>query len=154
MSKLPKLLEDLASEIDQGFIEDTFEVLGKKYKLRLLSDGEANWKNRFIDGFASGMAILSQRKSATLAVAIREIEGQNVIAIFTPAAPAADEKAENKKEYDEWSKATELERQFIVARKMYDYLSKRPSDFTTELYNKFDELEARRKEVVKNIKNS
>lgn len=154
MSKelLPQLLQDLTSEIDQGFIEDTFEVQGRKYKLRLLSDGETNWKNRYIDGLSSALSLLSQRKSATLAVAIRAIDGQDIIALFTPPAPTAESTDAQKAEHDAWLRSSKVERQFAVAKKMYDFLSNRPNEFTTELFNRFEDLEGRRKEVIKNLK--
>jgi hypothetical protein len=156
MSKeqLPKLLQDLSAEIDQGFIEDTFEVQGHKYKLRLLSDGESNWKNRYIDGLSSALSLMSQRKSATLAIAIRAIDANDVVTLFAPTVPTADSDDAAKKEYEEWTKATKLERQFNVAKKMYDFLSQRPNDFTTELFDGYSKLEDRRKEVIKNLKKS
>ena len=152
-NNLPQLLMDLASEVDQGFLEDTFEVQNHKYRLRLLSDGEANWRNRYIDGLSSALAIMSQRKVANLAVAIRAIDGQDVVAMFTPSVPAADAPELEKQDFKIWSENTALERQFSVAKKLYDFLAQRPNEFTTELYAKLVELEDRRKEVIKNVKN-
>jgi hypothetical protein len=144
--KLPKLLADLASEIDKGFLEEEFEVAGHKYKIRLLTDGEVNWKNRFIDGLSSALSMMSQRKSATLAIAIREIDGNAVVDIFRPE--------EGTKEFDIWKDMTAIERKFAAAKSLYDFLSNRTGDFTGELFTKFAALEERRGEVIQNLKKS
>ncbi len=155
-SDMPQLLTDIASEVDRGFLEDTFTVQEHTYKLRLLSDGETNWKNRYIDGMTSALSILSQRRSATLAVACRAIDGHDVTQLFAPAAPGADDKegSDKEKAYKTWMASTTIERQFLVAKKMYDYFSKRPVEFTAELYDHFTGLEKRREEVIKNVKKS
>jgi len=155
MSSKSKLLADLASEVDQGFIEDTFEVNGHSYKMRLLSDGETNWKNRYVDALSSALSMLSQRKSATLAVAIRSIDGQSVESLYAPVVDVdlneEDKKAAEKKVTD-WTLLGKLERQFRVAADVYDFLSARPEAFVTSLWEKFQELENRRDEVIKNLK--
>lgn len=155
MSKnnLPQLLQDLAAEVDQGFIEDTFEINGHRYLMRLLSDGETSWKNRYIDAFASALAMISQRKAPTLAVGIRAINGIKVTDIFKPTANE-DSSEEAKKEVKDWEQMGELKRQFAAAEKLVDYLSKRPAEFTTGLYDKWQELEKRRDEVMTNLKKS
>ena len=152
-SKTPKVLEDLASEIDEGFIEDTFEVGKHFYTMRLLTDGETNWKNRFIDAMSSALSMLSQRKAPTLAIAIRKIDHVSVEEIFKPEKPADDAEESDKKAYDEWNKLSKVERQFRIAESLFNYLSERPAEFTTALYNKYSELEKRREEVIKNLKN-
>ena len=143
-----KLLADLAAEVDQGFLEDTFDILGHKYTMRLLSDGETNWKNRYIDGLSSALSIISQRRAATLAIAIRIIDGHNVESLYAPAAPTSDATDIEKAEYERWTKMGRLERQFDASRKLYDYLSLRPDTFTVALFEKFQELESSREELI------
>ena len=144
--KLPKLMADLASEVDKGFIEDTFTVGKFQYKMRLLSDGEVNWKNRFIDGLSSALSLMSQRKSATLAIAIREINGVSVSDIFKPE--------EGSKEHDLWKDMSAIERKFAAAKSLYDFISNRPGEFAADLFTEYSKLEERRAEVLKNLKNS
>lgn len=151
---LPKILADLAAEVDQGFLEETYEVKGHKYLLRLLSDGETNWKNRYIDGLASPLSMMSQRKSATLAVALRAIDGTDVISMYAPPAITADSTDVEKAESERWGRLNSLDKQFEVARKLYEYIARRPAEFSTGLYAKFQELEERRDEVISNLKKS
>lgn len=155
MLKANKLLADLASEVDQGFIEDTYEVGGHQYTMRLLSDGENNWKNRYIDIITSSGALLSQQKAPTLAVAIRAIDGKSVDEIFPdPAAPAADATQEDKDYHERWKGLSSEARQFERAKMLLNYLSKRPDDFISMLWEKYQELKGRREEVMQNLKKS
>ena len=150
-----QLLKDLASEIDQGFLEEPFEYKGHVYKMRLLSDGESNWKNRYIDGMANVLSIVSERRSATLAVAIREIDGVPVEKMYEPKPPVGNDSDEDKLakiKYEEWSKLSPLRRQFQAAEKLYEFLAKRPETFSRELFEKYATLEARRDEVINNLK--
>lgn len=153
--KVPQFLQDMASEVDQGFIEDTFEVFGRKFKLRLLSDGENNWKNRYVDVMVASGALISQNRAPTLAVAIREIDGQPMDKIFPdPVKPADDASDEEKQSYERWNRMSKLERQFERCKQMYEYLSNRPDDFVIALHEKFMSLRGRREEVLKNLKKS
>lgn len=142
---MSKLLADLVSELDKGFIEETFEVKGHKFAIRLLTDGEVNWKNRFINAMDSSLALLSSRKAPTLAIAIRSIDDKSVVDVF-----AEDLEGEALAQYGAKSA---IEKKFWAAEQLFNWLSNRPSDFTGELYAKYAELEERRGEVQKNLKN-
>lgn len=151
---MSQMLADLTAEIDKGFLEETYEVQGHKYRMRLLSDGENNWKARWMDAFGSALSILAQRKSATLAVSLKSIDEQDVLVLFAPKAPPTDAAESVLADYEKWSKGDALDRQFIVAKKIYNFLSQRPETFVTALYAEYEKLEKRRDKLVKNVKKS
>lgn len=155
MSKKHKLLADLESEVDRGFIEETVEHSGHKYTLRTLNDGESNWKNQFVDIMGSAANMLSSQKAPTLAISVRAVDGVSVTDMFRPDKPEGEENKEDRewREYLSWETMRPFERQIFCAKKLLEWFYLRPNEYTSGLFEHYQKLEERRREVITNIKN-
>jgi hypothetical protein len=140
------LLDDLAKELDEGFIEDTFEVHGIFWKMRLLQDHESNWANGY-QRTNSAMAMLSSRRAPTLAIGIREIGKKNEMKQVRQFF--IDEWVKTRGEMDEATRqildnTNDYVQQYFFAEQLFQWLSKRPSEFVQALWVKWQLLEERR----------
>jgi hypothetical protein len=150
------ILDDLATELDQGRLEDTFVVRKIHWKMMLLQDHENNWANSY-QRTNSALAILSSRRAPVLAIGIREIgrEGPDgKVEMKTVKAFFLDEWKKERGEMDEISQrildnSNEIVQQYWFAEKLYEWLSKRPSEFIQELWSNWLKLEERRTEAEK-----
>lgn len=136
------ILDDLASELDKGFLEETFEVSGHRWTMRLLQDHERNWANGFIRN-TSLNAMLTSVRAPVLAIGIRAIDDVPIPTFF-------------QKQWEEESAELEtlarqmLEtsnpyiKQYWFAERLFVWLSQRPPKFVEGLWAKWTELEQRR----------
>jgi hypothetical protein len=86
-----ELIKKVESVFNQGFMEETFECAGIKWKIRTLDDQESTWRDRFI-ALSSSSSFLSEKRVPTLAIAIREIDGKSILEIFhVDKKPQSDE---------------------------------------------------------------
>src|SRR5882672_3653844 len=69
------LLDDLAAELDKGFLDSIVVVRGLKWELRLLQDHERNWVNSYTVS-KNVLSMISSSKAPTLGIGIRRI-GKN-----------------------------------------------------------------------------
>lgn len=135
-----KLLLDLETELDQGYLEDTFEVSKVSWKMRLLADHERNWANRYI-AQGSVHSIVSSVRAATLSIGIREINGMPLDLFFEDLAADAKALAEIRALAAE---TNPFSRQYWLAERLYAWLSQRTPQFVDSLWAKWLELEGRR----------
>jgi len=145
-----QVLRDLASDLEKGFIEDTFEVHGRRWTLRTLNDGEETWSDKFVAA-SNSVAIITTRRAAKLSVAIQAVNDVQLKDLFTLPESNFDEK--KVKEYIE---SNSVRHRFWLAEQMYEYLSEQPANMdglVIQLHAKFMELEKRVKEVSENLKN-
>lgn len=136
------LLQDLQSDLLKGCIEDEILFAGRKFRVHTLSDGELIWSYSYVT-MASNMAMLTSRKSATLAAAISHVDGQPISALF-------DLPEDEKLKAFLLNDSDELTSYY--REKMYAFLSPLPDRVITELYLFYESLDARREEVIKGLK--
>ena len=141
------ILMDLDKELKGLLLEDTFEVLGHKYTLRLLSESETIWTFEFLNP-SSTLSIAVASRLANLAIGLRAIDGYPVDEVFKDTF---DFYSEDKK--DSLLKAYE-ESQKVYATLVMDWLKQKPSEFVTELHECWQELQTRRYEAQEEVKNS
>jgi hypothetical protein len=148
------LLDDLASELDQGHLEETVEVHGVHWTMRLLEDHETNWANGY-QRTNSTLALISSRRAPTLAIGIRSIGKMNAdgkLELKPVKQYFIDAWVEAQGELDEATKsilnnANEYIQQYWFAEQLFHWLSKRPSAFVQALWTKWQALEERRDKV-------
>jgi len=150
------LLDDLAKELDEGFIEDVFEIRGILWHMRLLQDHERNWANGYVRT-TSVNAMITSVRAPTLAVGIRAIgklttDGkkdlmgikdfflQQWLKEKGELDPVAQRILDNANQYVQ---------QYWFAERLFEWLSKRPPDFVNELWEKWSGLEKRREDAEK-----
>jgi hypothetical protein len=154
VSEALSLMDDLEQELDSGFLEEIVQVRGRLWKLRLLCDHEQAWAMGYVKGTTFSAIVLSQ-KTPTLAIAIREIGKLNA----DGSKSMFSIQDFFVKEWEEVTKgsAAEIQRvlnstnpyaaQYWLAERMFEWLSKRPHEFTTELWTKYQELMTRREKA-------
>lgn len=136
------ILDDLATELDKGFLEETFTVSGHQWKMRLLQDHERNWANGFIRN-TSLNAMLTSVRAPVLAIGIREIDGMPIPTFFQAQWEAESAELETlARQMLETSNP--YVKQYWFAERLFQWLSLRPPKFVEELWAKWTELEARR----------
>lgn len=136
------ILDDLATELDKGFLEDTFDVSGHKWTMRLLQDHERNWANGFIRN-TSLNAMLTSVRAPVLAIGIRAIDGIPIPVFFQKQweeesgelESLAKQMLENSNPYI---------KQYWFAERLFQWLSLRPPKFVEGLWEKWTALEGRR----------
>ena len=147
-SKLKQSLLDFQNEMKGRLIEDTFEVHGKKWEMKLLNEEEQMWATSMMNTSTVITTALSGRL-ANLAIGIRKIDGTPVYEAFT----------------DEWEELSEQERaevtamnkyalKYFVAEHLYAFLSEFPPEVVTDLWDKWSELIERREGSQKMAKKS
>lgn len=144
------IMDDLAAELDTGYIEETFEVAGYFWKMRTLADHEVNWASQYtLTG--SNLAIVLSNRAPTLAVGIRAIgktrEGmQPIEEIYLDAYKKANGDLDSK------VAALLLQtnphaRQHFFSEKLLEWLSARPPTLVSKLHELFMTLVARQNEA-------
>lgn len=141
---LSDLLQDFKNDLLKGRIEDEIEILGRKFRMHTLNDGEIVWRDQFITT-ASPLTLLSSQKAPTLAAAISHIDGLPIMDQFNlPDDPKLREFLANNPED---LKAHKRERLFALISEMPDIL-------ISKMFIFFSGLEERRIKVIENLKNS
>lgn len=139
------ILDDLAAELDKGFVEDTFEVAGHTWTMRTLQDHERAWASGFIRT-QSMNSMLSSMRAPTLAAGIRSVDGKPVAEFFKDAwEKEATDMGEAVRKVMESQNPYIL--QYWFAEQLYVWLSKRPPSFVEKLWEKWLLLEKRREEA-------
>jgi len=136
------VLDDLASELDQGFLEETYTVKGVEWTIRLLNDHERNWANGYLRN-ASLTSMATSLRSPTLAIAIRKINGLSVEAFFTQKWQER-ETALSEVEKAILAATNQFVKQYFFAETLFKWLSERPPQFVQELWSKYTALDDRR----------
>lgn len=139
-----KVLQDLSTELNEGFLEETYEVAGRQWTMRTLNDAAEVWSDKFI---ASGslIATVSSRRAIKLAASIMAINDVPIEQLFFFAETEAG-RAEK-----EFVLANSIRERFWYAEKMFEYLSEQPSQFIAELYMKYIELTNRQMKVMREV---
>jgi len=145
-----ELIKKVESVFNQGFMEETFECAGIKWKVRTLDDQESIWRDRFI-ALSSSSSFLSEKRVPTLAIAIREIDGKLVQEIFH-----VDKKAQSDEEEaliklimkaDKFSDDPKFEAAFALK----NTLDKLPVAAIDALFAKYIKLEEKSNDVLTKI---
>jgi hypothetical protein len=145
------LLDDLAKELDEGHIGDTFEVAGVMWSMKTLQDHETNWANGYVIT-TSMTSLISSRRSATMAIGIRAIgvrkpDGTLDMKTIKEYFIAQWEKEKGKLDENAQriiNNSNEYVQQYYFAEQLFAWLSKRPPEFIQNLWSKWLTLEARK----------
>ena len=143
-----KLLQDLSQELTRGFIEQSYDVWGRKWTLRTLNDGEESWSDKFVV-VGSTTAMLSSRRAAKLAASIQAINDVPLDQLFV-----LPEDTEDERMIRSFIVSDPVRRRFWLAEKMYEFLEEQPDELVKDLYAKYGELLDQRKKVLDDLKNS
>lgn len=139
---LSQVLLDLKSDLLKGRIEDTFEFAGRRFRLHTLSDGEALWRDQYVS-MASNMALLSSRKSATVAAACSHVNDVPIAELFPlPQDPQLLGLIKNDAE----------EMRSYFRERLYEFLQQFDDAIITEFFTFYGKLEERRAEVITRLK--
>jgi hypothetical protein len=142
--KALSLLDDLANELDKGFIEEEVTVSGLRWTLRTLQDHERNWAAGYTVT-KSVTAMLHSVKAPTLSIAIRAINGVPVKEFFLQAWLKESETPDPQLK-EILNAANEYVRQYYFAERLYMWLSARPAPggIVDNLWTEWTKLENRR----------
>jgi len=139
--KLKQSLLDLQTSLNGMLPEDTFEVQGMSWTMRLPTDEEQVWITTMLNTVTTVSSITSS-KTAAVSMAIRKINGEDVFFFFK----------------DKWDALSEEDRasiermntyalKYFIAEHLHEYLSSLPPAFTQSLWVKYHELEVRAEEA-------
>jgi hypothetical protein len=139
------ILDDLATELDKGFLEANFDIAGHQWTMRLLQDHERNWANGFVRN-TSLNAMLTSVRAPVLAIGIRAIDGVPIPTFFQKQweAESAEMETLAKQMLDA---ANPYVKQYWFAERLFVWLSQRPPNFVEQLWSKWTELESRREKA-------
>jgi hypothetical protein len=146
-----QVLLDIKKELEGYCIEDTFEVHGHSFKMRLLDESENRWVLGFVPNLDfQNIKTLMSIRVPMLAAGVREIDGNSVSTMFDEDW---DKLSEDEKEslFREHGSDSKL---IFVKNSLRDLLDKFPPEWNSELYAKWTELEARRRSAQDLLKNS
>jgi len=121
----------LKKSFESGFVETVVEKYGHKWKLRTLTDREAYIRDKFVP-LTTDSTLLSGRKTATLALAIKEIDNRLVSDVF---GSGDGEKSPDLNEVENGI--------YQIAKKLKEFLDDLPSYVIDDLYAEFNLLEMR-----------
>jgi len=141
---LSPILLDLKADLLKGRIEDTFEFADRRFRLHTLSDGEALWRDQYVS-MASNMALLSSRKSATVAAATSHVNETPISALF-PLPQDEQLLGLIRNDPDEMKS--------YFRERFYEYLQQFDDAIITEFFQFYGKLEERRAEVITRLKAS
>ena len=142
-----RLLLDLEQELKGLLLEDTFEVLGHKYTLRLLTEEETIWTYGYLNP-KSTVSIAVAARLASLSVGLRAVDGYPVSEVF-----AGEYEALSPAEKDNLH-AEHRDPQLVYAALVMGWLKRQPDVFLNELHDAWQTLETRRLEAQGEAKNS
>lgn len=154
-----KILQDLKNDLSQGYIEDTSKIMHRDWTLRTLNEGEEIWRDGYSQ-FGMSSAALSTKRLATLAIAIKAIDGVPVEELFPvspqPEGEAASESEIEKRILDSLVRTDVGVTKFRAAEGMRVFLSEECTqpELLIELYRFYLSLEKRRQEVLGELKKS
>lgn len=136
------ILDDLASELDKGFLEESFDIAGHKWTMRLLQDHERNWANGFVRN-TSLNAMLTSVRAPVLAIGIRSIDGVPIPQFFQQQWESEAAELETVAQ-QMLESANQYVKQYWFAERLFKWLSMRPPSFVEQLWAKWTDLESRR----------
>jgi|LSQX01.2.fsa_nt_gb hypothetical protein len=143
--KLHKILLDLQKEVAGDMLENTVEVNGKKFLMRLLTEAETAYSFSMVDA-TNNISIAMSTRLANLSVGIRSIDGVTIEEMFKPVYENLDD--EEKEEFVGDTFST------IYAKLFHDWLKIQSPYFISELNDHWMELERRRIDAKAEVKNS
>lgn len=148
MSDLKSILTDLSNELQGSLLEDTFEVRGRKFTMKLLNAEENMWRNARVD-ISSQYSALSSWKLPTLAISIRAIEGKPIEEAYKDKWDELDESTKSMLET-----ANKFAKKYFTADFLMQELSQFPNDFIEELTACWEKLSGRSREAQDALKKS
>ncbi len=138
MSDLRKKLTDFQNEMKGLLLEDTFEVRGKMWKMKLPNEEEQTWVVSMLN-MTTAMATYMSTRLAAISIGIREIDGVDVYNYFLE-----DWEGLSLEERSSLESMNQYARKYFVAEHMHAFLAEFGTEFINELWEKYQELEKRR----------
>lgn len=139
------ILSDLARELDEGVLSDTYEVVGVKWTMQTLVDHEVNWVNRYVSG-TSMLSMITSSRAPTLGIGIRAINGKPIASFFQEewakdSAGTSQEVLQMQEEQNPYVK------QYWFAEYLFKWLAARPPKLIAELWDCWQKLVKRQEEA-------
>jgi len=142
------ILADLQTELSGQFLQDDFEVQGRTFTMRLLNEEENAWTySGLLAGGDSTISLAMSARIANLAIGIRSINDATIGEMF-------ESKFNDLPESEQRELAANKPIHFAYAGLFLRWLAVQPPEFITELVDKWQELESRKKDAMGEIKNS
>ncbi len=136
------ILKLIKEEVWQGATEKQVNIGNRVYVLKTLNDGEIVWRDKFILTSAS-FSFISSKKAPTIAVSLVSIDGVSVRDLFLK--PEELKKEEQTEEtVKTWLKLIgfgSVDERFLVAQRVYEFLSSLPPLIIETLYKDYLVLE-------------
>lgn len=155
MAKDPKsILLDVQKELGGDYLEDTFQVGGHSYLMRMYNDAEFTWIFSKVDSAAlsNKAALALQIRKPTLAVVIRAIDGVSVESMFEDEWNSLDD--DQKETWINLKISEEEAKKYFSAELFLNLISKFPSSSINKLYEEWRKLEKRQETAKEEVKNS
>jgi hypothetical protein len=145
---LKQSLIDFQTEMKGLLLEDTFQVRGKRWTMRLPNEEEQTWITSMLN-MSTTMSTYMSTRLAALAMGIKKIDGNDIYDYFM----------------EDWFKLEESERRalenmnkysrkYFVAEHLHEMLAEMPSEVINDLWEKWQELEDRRRSAQETAKKS
>lgn len=166
MSKAKQILLDLNQELQGQLLCETYEIKGRTYEMKLLTDSEAAWSYNIINSKNTVTLTLTARV-ATLAVGIRSINGCSIEELFQEQFDEIlskrtkyydnfeDLTKDEKEELNNFLSAYEgFEGKYLLCKLFYEWLGAQPSTYLNDLHTKWTELQKRQNDMQASAKKS
>ncbi len=147
VAKRNPVLENLRRDLSKGFLDETVEISGHKYKLTTLTEDEETWADTYTRT-NSPASMFSSRRAPRLAASIKELDGVLVQDLFL----LPDDMPESvKKRYNE----NPIDKRYWVRDQMLMFLLEDGNrKYITDLYEVLNRLDEKRDAATKEIPKS
>jgi hypothetical protein len=140
------LLDQIRKEFFVGYTTVEVKLGGRAWSLKTLNDGEEVWRDSFTKAEGT-VSFVTARRAPTVAVALTAIDGISVRDIFLDDVEKETPEVSVLQALG-FASATE---RFLVARRVYGFLTELPPEVIDALYSEYLVLEAQRRDTVNEL---
>lgn len=152
------VLKAIKDEVWKGTTTKEVSIGNRKYVLKTLNDGEMVWRDKFIITSAS-FSFISGKKAPTVAVSLVSIDGILVREIFLTPEELIEAKGEKvlgqaEETVKSWLKLIgfgSADERFLVAQRIYEFMSELPTSVVDVLYQECLNLESEQVNVLNEL---
>lgn len=147
------ILNDIGRELDGDTLEGELVSSGFRFKARLLTEEESNWRFTYVDS-TNTVSALNSYKLPTLAIGIREVY-HDKLGRWVSVYEFFDEDWQKlpKELRDSLMSGNKYSKKYFIAENFMEWLSqRRERELIPELYTQWEKLEERRREAQDELK--
>jgi len=142
------ILSNLQKELSGDFLQETVEVRGRKFTMRLLSEKENGWTFRFFKA-GNELSLAITVRSAQLAMGIRAIDGVSLI-----DCTKAQLNALTIIERNTLFEKNDGNPDFVASELFMKFLLDMPPEYVGELHEHWTQLQMKQQEAQEALKKS